>query len=335
MTSQEEKKKLEALKAVVMQIERQHGKGAIMRLGEATRLEIEGIPTGSLSLDIALGGKGIPRGRVVEVFGPEGSGKTTLCLSIVANAQRRHGIAAYIDAEHAVDPIYAEKIGVNIKELLLSQPDSGEQALDIAEMLVRSNSVDVIIIDSVAALVPKAELEGEIGDLQVGLQARIMSQALRKLCGVISKSKTSVIFINQLRERIGAGTFANPETTPGGRALKFYSSIRIDLRRMGTIKEADQGIGTRIKAKIVKNKVAPPFKTAEFDLLFASGISYEGDLLSLGEELGILSRQGTWFTYKSEKIGQGREKARHFLLEHKDIAKKLEDEIKERLLKTE
>jgi recombination protein RecA len=327
-----ENKKLEALKGALAQIEKQYGKGTIMKLGETARLEIEGLSTGSLSLDLALGGRGIPRGRVVEVFGPEGSGKTTLCLTIVANAQKSGGTAAYIDAEHAIDPTFAQKLGVDVNNLLLSQPDSGEQALEIAEILVRSNSVDVIVVDSVAALVPRAELEGEMGDAHVGLQARLMSQALRKLCGAIAKSRTALVFINQIREKIGV-MFGNPETTPGGRALKFYSSVRIDIRRIGTLKEgeADTGIGTRVRAHVVKNKIAPPFRKTEFDLLFASGISYEGDLLDLGELHGALQRQGSWIAYGAEKLGQGREKARAFLKENPAVAKRLASEIRRKV----
>jgi recombination protein RecA len=325
-----ENKKLDALKGALAQIEKQYGKGTIMKLGETTRLDIEGLTTGSLSLDLGLGGKGIPRGRVIEVFGPEGSGKTTLCLTIVSHVQKNGGTAAYIDAEHAIDPAFAQKLGVDVNNLLLSQPDSGEQALEIAEILVRSNSVDVIVVDSVAALVPRAELEGEMGDAHVGLQARLMSQALRKLCAAISKSKTALIFINQIREKIGV-MFGNPETTPGGRALKFYSSVRIDIRRIGTLKDGEVDVGTRVRTHIVKNKIAPPFRKQEFDLLFASGISYEGDLLDLGELNGIIQKQGSWIAYGNEKLGQGREKARAFLKENKAVAKKLEADIRKKL----
>ena len=320
-------KKQEALKNALLQIEKQYGKGSIMKLGADTRLDVEGLTTGSLSLDIALGGKGVPRGRVIEVFGPEGSGKSTLCLTIVANVQKNGGSAAYIDAEHALDPAYSKKLGVNLDELLLSQPDSGEQALEITEILVRSNAVDVIVVDSVAALVPKAELEGEMGDMQIGLQARLMSQALRKLTACISKSKTSVIFINQIRDKIGMVGWGNPETTPGGRALKFYASVRIDIRRIATLKEGDVAYGTRVKATAVKNKIAPPFRKGEFDLLFASGISWEGDLLDFGEEAGFLDKSGTWISYKGNKIGQGREKAREFLKQNPDVAKSLQADI--------
>lgn len=319
--------KLEALKGALQQIEKQFGKGTIMRLGDDVRVQVASISTGCLSLDLALGGSGIPRGRVVEVFGPEGSGKTTLALTLVANAQKNGGTAAYIDAEHAIDPAYSGRLGVDTKNLLLSQPDSGEQALEICEILVRSNSVDVIVVDSVAALVPRAEIEGEMGDSHVGLQARLMSQALRKLVAIIARSKTCVIFINQIREKIGV-MFGNPETTPGGRALKFYSSIRIDIRRIQTLKEGEVSIGNRVRAHIVKNKVAPPFKKVEFDLLFASGISREGDLLDLGEANGVISRQGTWLSYKNKKLGQGREKARELLRAEPEVAAKIEADIR-------
>jgi recombination protein RecA len=321
------KSKLDALKGALGQIEKQFGKGTIMRLGDDARVTISGIPTGSLALDLALGGAGVPRGRVVEIFGPEGSGKTTLALTVVANAQKGGGTAAYIDAEHAIDPTYAAKLGVNVKDLLLSQPDSGEQALEICEILVRSNSVDVIVVDSVAALVPRAEIEGEMGDAHVGLQARLMSQALRKLCAIIARSKTCVIFINQIREKIGV-MFGSPETTPGGRALKFYSTVRIDIRRIQTLKEGELAVGNRVRAHVVKNKIAPPFKKVEFDLLFASGISREGDILDLGESTGVLSRQGTWLSHKNKKLGQGREKARELLRAEPETAAKIEAEIK-------
>ena len=320
-------KRNEALKVALGQIEKQFGKGSIMRLGADTRLDVAGVTTGSLSLDLALGGKGVPKGRVVEVFGPEGSGKTTLCLTVIANVQKSGGQAAFIDAEHALDPQYAKKLGVNLDALLLSQPDSGEQALEIAEILVRSNGVDIIVVDSVAALVPKAELEGDMGDAHVGLQARLMSQALRKLTAAVAKSNTSLVFINQLREKIGV-MFGNPETTPGGRALKFYSSVRIDVRRVGHLKDGELEVGTRVRANIVKNKIAPPFKKAEFDMLFATGISYEGDLLDLGEEQQVIERSGSWIAYKGEKIGQGRERGREFLREHPEIAIKIENEIR-------
>jgi len=323
-------RRLEALKAALGQIEKQFGKGSIMRLGEDTRLDVQGITTGSLTLDLALGGKGIPRGRVVEVFGPEGSGKTTLCLTIIANAQKNGGQAAFIDAEHALDPTYSRKLGVDLNSLLLSQPDSGEQALEIAEILTRSNGVDVIVVDSVAALVPKAELEGEMGDQFVGLQARLMSQALRKLTAAVSKSNTSLLFINQIREKIGV-MFGNPETTPGGRALKFYSSVRLDVRRIGHLKDGEAEVGTRVRTSVVKNKIAPPFKKAEFDMLFASGISYEGDILDLGEEQGIVDRSGSWISYKGEKLGQGREKARETLKTTPKIALEIENAVRAKL----
>ncbi len=323
-------RRLEALKVALGQIEKQFGKGSIMRLGEDTHLDVQGITTGSLSVDLALGGKGIPRGRVVEVFGPEGSGKTTLCLTIVAHAQKLGGQAAFIDAEHALDPTYTRKLGVDLNSLLLSQPDSGEQALEIAEILTRSNGVDIIVVDSVAALVPKAELEGEMGDAHVGLQARLMSQALRKLTAAVAKSHTSLMFINQIREKIGV-MFGNPETTPGGRALKFYSSVRIDVRRIGHLKDGETEVGTRVRASIVKNKIAPPFKKAEFDMMFASGISYEGDILDLGEEQGILERSGSWVAYKGEKLGQGREKSREFLKANPKIALEIENAVRAKL----
>ncbi len=323
-------RKGEALKAALSQIEKQFGKGSIMCLGADTKLDVEGISTGSFALDLALGGKGIPRGRVIEVFGPEGSGKTTLCLTVVANVQKMGGQAAFIDAEHALDPAYVRKLGVNLDSLLLSQPDSGEQALEIAEILTRSNGVDVIVIDSVAALVPKAELEGEMGDAHVGLQARLMSQALRKLTATVSKSGTCMMFINQLREKIGI-MFGNPETTPGGRALKFYSSVRLDVRRIGHLKDGEIEVGTRVRANVVKNKIAPPFKKAEFDMLFASGIDYTGDLLDLGEEHQVLEKSGSWLSYKGEKFGNGRERCREFLKAHPEIAIKVENEIRIKL----
>ncbi|MGQ0634473.1 MAG: recombinase RecA [Planctomycetaceae bacterium] len=304
------------------QIEKTFGRGAIMKLSDAANVPIAGIATGALSLDLALGGQGIPRGRIIELFGPESSGKTTLALHVIANAQRAGGIAAFIDAEHALDPSWAKRIGVNLEELLVSQPSHGEEALQIAEMLIKSNAVDCIVIDSVAALVPKAELDGEIGDTHVGLQARMMSQAMRKLTGAIAKSKTAVIFINQIREKIGV-MFGSPETTPGGRALKFYSTCRIDVRRLNTLKEGDNTIGIRMKAKIVKNKVAPPFRGAEFDMLVEDGISLEGDVIDLALEDRVLDRSGTWIAYGDLKLGQGRDKARHFLKENP----KLRDEL--------
>jgi recombination protein RecA len=320
-----------ALEMALSQIERSYGKGSIMRMGEQSIEQgIQVIPTGSISLDCALGVWGLPRGRVVEIFGPESSGKTTLALHVVANAQKTGGVAAYIDAEHAMDPVYCRKLGVNVDELLISQPDTGEQALDIVETLVRSNAVDVIVIDSVAALVPKAEIEGEMGDSFVGLQARLMSQALRKLTAAINKSKTCVIFINQIREKIGV-MFGNPETTTGGRALKFYASIRIDIRRIGAIKEGAENVGNRCRAKVVKNKLAPPFKEAEFDIMFGEGISREGDLLDLGVSAKLIEKSGAWFSFEGERIGQGRENAKQFLKEHPEIAQKLEQAIKERI----
>ncbi len=315
------------LKTTLDQIEKAFGNGAIMPLGASNHLSIEGIPTGSLSLDMALGGQGVPRGRMIEIYGPESSGKTTLALHIGAEAQKMGGIAAIIDAEHAFDPTWAKKLGVELDTLLVSQPSSGEEAMQICEMLVKSNAVDVIIIDSVAALVPKKELEGEIGDSHVGLQARLMSQSMRKLTGAISKSKCCVIFINQIREKIGV-MFGSPETTPGGRALKFYCSCRIDVRRIGALKDGDEQVGQRVKAKIVKNKVAPPFRIAEFDMMHSNGISYEGDLLDLGVTHQIVSRSGSWFKYGETYLGQGKEKARNFLIENSDVT----EEIKEKVL---
>ena len=315
------------LDRVMSQIEKQYGKGAIMQLSGDLHVDAPCIPTGSISLDLALGGRGLPRGRVAELFGPEASGKTTLALSVVANAQRMDGVAAFIDAEHAFDPAWAKRIGVDLESLLVSQPDTGEQALEICDLLVRSSAVDIIVIDSVAALVPKAEIEGEMGDTHVGLQARLMSQALRKLSGSIAKSRTAVIFLNQIREKIGV-MFGNPETTPGGRALKFYASVRLDLRRIATLKSGEQSVGSRTRAKVVKNKVAPPFQRAEFDILFDRGISAEGDLLDLGVEIGIVEKSGAWFSYGEVRLGQGREAAREFLEQNADLA----DEIRTRIL---
>ena len=315
------------LRNTVAQIEKEFGEGAIMPLGSNTTTPIRGISTGSLSLDIALGGQGIPCGRVVEVFGPESSGKTTLALHVIASAQRAGGIAAFIDAEHALDPSWAKKLGVQLESLLVSQPGCGEEAMHITEMLIKSNAVDVIVIDSVAALVPKKELEGEIGDSHVGLQARLMSQSMRKLTGVISKSKTAVIFINQIREKIGV-MFGNPETTPGGRALKFYSSCRIDVRRISQIKEGEEVTGQRVRAKVVKNKVAPPFRMAEFDMMHDHGISYEADILDLAMVQKLVTRTGAWFRYGDAQLGQGREKVRDYLKENP----KLVDELKEKIL---
>jgi len=314
------------LKNTLAQIEKQFGEGAIMPLGVATATRIEGIPTGSLSLDLALGGQGIPKGRIVEVFGPESSGKTTLALHVVARSQKQGGIAAFIDAEHALDPSWAKKLGVDLETLLVSQPGSGEEAMHITEMLIRSNAVDVIVIDSVAALVPKKELEGEIGDSHVGLQARLMSQSMRKLTGAISKSKTSVIFINQIREKIGV-MFGSPETTPGGRALKFYSSCRIDVRRIGQLKEGEQVVGQRVRVKVVKNKVAPPFRVAEFDMMHAGGISYEGDVLDLAIAQKLVVRSGAWFRYGELQLGQGREKTRAYMEEHPELVEELKNKI--------
>ena len=315
-----------ALSRAVQQIEKQFGKGAVMKLDGDVKATVDGIPTGSLSLDIALGGVGVPRGRVLEVFGPESSGKTTLTLHVIANCQKAGGVAAFIDAEHALDPSWAKRLGVKLDELMVSQPDTGEQALEICELLVRSNAVDVIVIDSVAALIPRAEIEGEMGDSHVGLQARLMSQALRKLTGAINKSRCTVIFINQIREKIGV-MFGNPETTPGGRALKFYSSVRIDVRRTQTIKEGDVSIGSRTRARVVKNKIAPPFRDAEFDIMFDRGISYEGDLLDLAALGNVVEKSGAWYTYKGTRLGQGRENAKLFLQENKDLAEEIRQAV--------
>jgi recombination protein RecA len=313
------------------QVERKFGKGSLMRLGEHANIgAMPAIPTGSLALDAALGIGGVPRGRVVEIYGPESSGKTTLALQIVGEAQRLGGVAAYIDAEHAMDPAYASKLGVDIDDLLISQPDTGEQALEICDMLVRSGAIDVVVIDSVAALVPRAELEGEMGDVTVGLQARLMSQALRKLAGSLAKSNTTCIFINQLREKVGV-MFGSPETTSGGRALKFYASIRIDIRRIDSIKQGTDIVGNRVRAKVVKNKVAPPFRQAEFDIMYGLGISKEGSLIDLGVEEGIVAKSGAWFTYGEERLGQGREAAKEYLREHSDIRDRVESQIRERL----
>ncbi len=318
--------KEKALNLALEHIEKQFGKGSIMKLGQDFKLDVPAIPTGSVAIDVALGVGGVPRGRVIEIFGPESSGKTTLTLSIVANAQRMGGQAAFIDAEHAFDPAYAKKIGVNLDNLLMSQPDTGEQALEIAETLVKSNAIDVIVVDSVAALTPRAEIEGEMGDSHVGLQARLMSQALRKLSGAIAKSKTCVIFINQIREKIGV-MFGNPETTPGGRALKFYSSVRIDLRRIASLKKGEEAVGNRVKASIVKNKVAPPFRKAEFDIMFDEGISKAGSVIDAGEATGVIQKSGTWLTYGEEKLGQGKENARTYLKENPKVMQKIEKEI--------
>ena len=320
-----------AIDLALSQIEKQFGKGSIMRLGSKEAIvPISIIPTGAISFDAALGVGGFPRGRVVEIFGPESSGKTTIALQVIAEAQKTGGMAAFVDAEHALDPAYAKRLGVDVDNLLVSQPDYGEQALEIAEALVRSGAIDVLVVDSVAALVPKAELEGEMGDSHMGLQARLMSQALRKLTGIVSKSRTCMIFINQIREKIGV-MFGNPETTTGGRALKFYSSVRIDIRRIAAIKEGDQVIGSRTKVKVVKNKVAAPFREAEFDILYGEGISREGDLLDLAANNNIVEKSGSWFSYKGERIGQGRENARAFLKENKETTKKIELEVRRTL----
>jgi recombination protein RecA len=324
MSTEKEK----ALELAISQIEKQFGKGSIMRLGEdSARMAVDFIPTGAISLDLALGIGGLPRGRVTEIFGPEMSGKSTLALHVIAEAQNRGGMAAYIDAEHALDPSYAANCGVKVDELLISQPDTGEQALEIAEALVRSGAVDVVVIDSVAALVPRAELEGEMGDAHVGLQARLMSQALRKLAAAIHRSHTAVIFINQLREKIGV-FFGNPEVTPGGRALKFYSSVRIDLRRVETIKRGDEAIGSRVRAKVVKNKVAPPFKSAEFDIMFDQGVSREGSLLDLGVEIGLVKKMGAFYSFGETRLGQGRENVKDYLREHGEVAQEMERQIR-------
>jgi recombination protein RecA len=316
-----------AVDAAILQIEKQFGRGAIMRLGDRAAMQIEVIPTGSVALDLALGVGGVPRGRITEIFGPESSGKTTLCYHIVGNAQRAGGVAAFIDAEHALDPTYARNVGVDVDELLVSQPDTGEQALEIAETLIRSNGVDVVVVDSVAALVPRAEIEGEMGDSFMGLQARLMSQALRKLTGAINRSKTALVFTNQLREKIGV-MFGNPETTPGGRALKFYASVRLDIRRIETLKTGTDAIGSRTRVKVVKNKVASPFRLAEFDIMYNEGISREGGLLDVGIAAGVLSKTGAWFNYGDTRLGQGRENARDFLKANADTASKIEDEIR-------
>ena len=323
--------KTKNLDLAISQIEKQYGKGSIMRLGNKDVLvPVNVIPTGSISIDAALGVGGFPRGRVIEVYGPESGGKTTLTLHVIAEAQRLGGQAAFIDAEHALDPSYARKLGVDVDNLLVSQPDNGEQALEIAEALIRSNAVDIIVVDSVAALVPRAELEGDMGDAQMGLQARLMSQALRKLTAIVSKSKTCLIFINQIREKIGV-MFGNPETTTGGRALKFYSSIRVDIRRIQSIKEGDRVVGSRTRAKIVKNKVAAPFREAEFDIIYGEGVSREADLIDLGVAKGLLEKSGTWISYKNERLGQGRDNARLFLKENKDIRAKIEHDLRKQL----
>ncbi len=321
--------RLKALDAAISQIEKQYGKGSIMKLGDSSsRMNVEAVPTGSLSLDIALGLGGLPKGRIIEIYGPESGGKTTVALHSVAEVQKRGGIAGFIDAEHALDPVYAKNIGVDIDNLYISQPDCGEQALEIAEMMVRSNAVDIVIVDSVAALVPKAEIDGEMGDSHVGLQARLMSQALRKLTGIVSKSNCVVIFINQLREKIGV-MFGNPETTTGGRALKFYASVRLDVRRVESLKQGGEIVGNHTRVKIVKNKVAPPFKEAEFDIMFGKGISKEGDILDLAADLGIINKSGAWYAYNGEKIGQGRENAKNYLRENPVICDEVEARVRE------
>ena len=321
--------KLKALDAAISQIEKQYGKGSIMKLGDTSnQMQVETVPTGSLSLDIALGQGGLPKGRIIEIYGPESSGKTTVALHAVAEVQKAGGIAGFIDAEHALDPVYAKNIGVDIDNLYISQPDNGEQALEITETMVRSGAVDIVIVDSVAALVPKAEIDGDMGDSHVGLQARLMSQALRKLTAVISKSNCIVIFINQLREKVGV-MFGNPETTTGGRALKFYSSVRLDVRRIEAIKQQGEVIGNRTRIKVVKNKIAPPFREAEFDIMFGQGISKEGDILDIAADLDIVNKSGAWYAYKGDKIGQGRENAKTFLREHPEVRDEIEQQVRE------
>ncbi|MCR4781422.1 MAG: recombinase RecA [Lachnospiraceae bacterium] len=322
--------RLKALDAAIAQIEKQYGRGSVMKLGEETEgMQVETVPTGSISLDIALGQGGLPKGRIIEVYGPESSGKTTVALHCVAEVQKRGGIAGFIDAEHALDPVYAKNIGVDIDNLYISQPDSGEQALEITEMMVRSGAVDIVIVDSVAALVPKAEIDGDMGDSHVGLQARLMSQALRKLTAVVSKTHCIVIFINQLREKVGI-MFGNPETTTGGRALKFYSSVRLDVRRIESLKQSGEVIGNRTRVKVVKNKIAPPFKTAEFDIMFGKGISRSGDILDLAADADIINKSGAWYAYNGDKIGQGRENAKTYLESHPEIMQEVENQIRER-----
>ncbi len=323
--------KRKALNVAIQQIERSHGKGSIMRMGaDGARVTVEAIPTGAMNLDAAIGIGGIPRGRITEIYGPESSGKTTLCLHVIANAQKKGGVAAFIDAEHALDVEYGRKLGVDIENLLVSQPDTGEQALEIAEVLIRSNAVDVVVIDSVAALVPRAEIEGEMGDSHVGLQARLMSQALRKLTGAVNRSRTAVIFTNQIREKIGV-MFGNPETTTGGRALKFYASLRMDIRRIGAIKDGQDQVGNRTRVKVVKNKVAPPFRQAEFDIMFNEGISHTGLLIDLGVETNIVDKSGAWFSYGDVRLGQGRENAKAFLKENEDVATEIEAKVRAEL----
>ena len=327
--SNENSEKMKALEAALGQIEKQFGKGSVMKLGDFSAMSVEAIPTGALSLDIALGIGGIPRGRIIEVFGPESSGKTTLALHIIAEAQKMGGEAAFIDAEHALDPVYAKHVGVDIDNLIVSQPDTGEQALEIAEALVRSGALDIIVVDSVAALVPKAEIDGDMGDAHVGLQARLMSQALRKLAGVINKSKCVIVFINQLREKVGV-MFGNPETTPGGRALKFYASVRLDIRKVEILKQDGEVVGNRAKVKVVKNKVAPPFREAEFDIVYGKGISREGNILDLGVNLELIEKSGSWFSYNGDRIGQGRENVKRYLEENPEVANEIEKKIREK-----
>ena len=326
MSNNDEKRK--ALEAAMSQIEKQFGKGSVMKLGNATKMNVEPISTGSLSLDVALGIGGIPRGRIVEIFGPESSGKTTLALHCLAEVQKSGGEAAFIDAEHALDPVYAKNLGVDIDNLIVAQPDTGEQALEIAEALIRSGAIDLIVVDSVAALVPKAEIDGDMGDAHIGLQARLMSQGLRKLAGTISKTNATIIFINQLREKVGI-MFGNPETTPGGRALKFYASVRLDIRKIENIKNGTEVLGSRTRVKVVKNKVAPPFREAEFDIIYGKGISKEGNILDLAVNLDIIEKSGSWFSYKGEKIGQGRENVKQYLEEHPDVMKEIDKKIRE------
>ena len=327
--SMDQNDKLKALDAAISQIEKQYGKGAVMKLGDPSNmLNVETIPTGSLSLDIALGQGGIPKGRIVEIYGPESSGKTTVTLHMIAEVQRRGGIAGFIDAEHALDPVYARNIGVDIDNLYISQPDSGEQALEITETMVRSGAIDIVVVDSVAALVPKAEIDGDMGDSHVGLQARLMSQALRKLTAVISKSNCTVVFINQLREKVGI-MFGNPETTTGGRALKFYSSVRLDVRRIESLKQSGEVVGNRTRVKVVKNKIAPPFKEAEFDIMFGKGISYVGDVLDLAAGIDVVNKSGAWYNYKGEKIGQGRENAKQYLTDHPETLAEIDRAVRE------
>jgi len=331
----EREEKLKALDAALAKIERQFGKGSVMKLGDpANSMNVETIPTGSLSLDIALGLGGIPKGRIVEIYGPESSGKTTVTLHMIAEVQKRGGIAGFVDAEHALDPVYAKNIGVDIDNLYISQPDNGEQALEITETMVRSGAMDIVVVDSVAALVPKAEIDGEMGDSHVGLQARLMSQALRKLTAVISKTNCTVVFINQLREKVGV-MFGNPETTTGGRALKFYSSVRLDVRRIESIKQAGEVVGNRTRVRVVKNKIAPPFKEAEFDIMFGKGISTEGDLLDLAADANIIVKSGAWYAYKGQKIGQGRENAKQYLIENRDVFSEIEILVRDHFFKDE